>query len=52
MGDERFLLRQAQAHRGEDGRHLFPQRFDVLLGPGQQDDEIVGLCRVPDYAES
>jgi len=46
-----FLPGQPQPQRGQDGGCLFAQRLGMGTGAVDQDDPIVGLCRVPYYAD-
>jgi len=45
VGDQGLLRRQAQAHRGQDLRDLFPERLSVALGARDHQAPVV---RIPD----
>ena len=49
--DFRFLHREAQTHRMEYHCHFVPERFSIGVFAVNQNREVVGLCRVPDYAD-
>jgi hypothetical protein len=42
---------ESRSPRAEHGGDVFAQGFDVCLVSVHEDDEIVGLCRLADYAD-
>jgi hypothetical protein len=51
VGDQRLVLRKPQADGGQDRRYFRKQRLGVRSGSRNQNDEVVRLCRLLDYAE-
>jgi hypothetical protein len=49
VADSRLLFREAQAYRSEDAADLVAERFNVVAGSGNQDDEVIRIANEPHY---
>jgi hypothetical protein len=51
VGHTSLLWRECQAERPDDLLGLGDERLGVVPVTRNADDKIIGLCRVPDYAD-